>query len=253
MIPRLQTSALIVRYPTGFQVGPVELDLGPGVHHLQGRNGAGKTTLLRCLVGALPPSAGRALVCGHDPRRWRARRRVAYSPAGCDLPGFLTVDEAWSLAAAARGRPGWDGAALRDHLGLPGDLRIAHGSAGQRRLAGLLEALAGDPEVLLVDEPLASVDETTCAAVGALLARLGRSRVVLVTSHEPPTFRVDTAGVLARGRPMRWIRRPDLRTGVRSGEERSECTSSSAGRSRSAPRSSTITSPGAGTGSGRPS
>jgi len=182
----------------------VELALGVGVHHLQGRNGSGKTTLLKCLCGALLPDGGRVSVCGDDPRRPAARRRIALSPADCDLPGFLTVDEAWQTLAALRGAPGWDGAGLRERLGLPGRLRLGDGSAGQRRLAGLLAALAGDPEVLLLDEPLANVDAQTCAVVGALIAELGQSRVVLVTSHEAPPFAVDSSVELLAGSPLRW-------------------------------------------------
>lgn len=187
----------------------MDLALGVGVHHLQGRNGSGKTTLLKCLCGALLPDEGRVSVCGEDPRRPAARRRIAFSPAECDLPGFLTVDEAWQTTAALRAASSWDGAPLRSRLGLPGKLRLSNGSAGQRRLAGLLAALAGDPEVLLLDEPLANVDVQTCAVVGAIIAELGATRVVLITSHEAPPFEVNGSHELTAGAPLRWPGSPN--------------------------------------------
>ncbi len=202
--PELRCEGLVFTWPAGASVGPIDLRLGPGVHHLQGRNGSGKTTLLRCLCGELRPASGAVRVCGEDPLRHRARRLVAFSPAALDLPGYLRVDEAWQILAALRGAPRWDGRAIRDRLGLPGTLRLSHGSAGQRRLAGLLAALAGDPPVLLLDEPLANVDAERSAELGALIAELGRERVVLLTSHEAPPFPVRDRRRLRVGVPLIW-------------------------------------------------
>jgi ABC-2 type transport system ATP-binding protein len=192
-------------WPGGFSVGPATLALGPGLHHLEGRNGAGKTTLLRCLCGALPPTTGEARLCGEDPARsWRARRLVGYAPAACDLPGFLTIDEAWQTTAALRWAGGWDGEGLRARLGLDGRLRLAACSAGQRRLAGLLAALAGEPPILLLDEPLANVDAETSEDVAALLLARREAQVVLLTSHEAPPFEVDSRARLRPGEPLSW-------------------------------------------------
>ncbi|MCK6505002.1 ATP-binding cassette domain-containing protein [Myxococcota bacterium] len=193
------------RWPGGFALGPVDLSLGPGLWLLRGRNGAGKTTLLRCLCGGLVPTTGQVRICGEDPvASAHARRLVSWAPAQPDLPDFLTIDEAWRTLAALRGAPAWPGEPLRDRMGLPPHLRLSHASAGQRRLAGLLAALAGDPAVLLLDEPLSHVDAAGRAEILALLGVLRAERVVLVTSHEDLPVAVDGQAELVAGRGLGW-------------------------------------------------
>ncbi|MEQ1572233.1 MAG: ATP-binding cassette domain-containing protein [Myxococcota bacterium] len=198
MTASLRCEALSLTFPSGFRVGPLSLDLGPGLHHLVAPNGTGKTTLLRCLCGGWRDTAGALSVCGADPRTERsARAAVAFVPADPELPPWLTVDEAWHELAALRGAPGWDGAALRTALDLPGELPLGHCSAGQRRRAELLAAAAGDPPVLLLDEPFANLDPDATARVAACLERWRSDRVVVVTSHGPLPLVADTTIHLA--------------------------------------------------------
>ena len=194
----LTARALAFTFPAGFTVGPVDLDLGPGVHRIAGPNGTGKTTLLRVLCADLPRTAGSLEVCGRDPHaEAHARREVALVPARPDLPGFLTVDEAWRNLAALRGRPDWDGEAVRARLDVPGGLPLAHCSAGQRRRAELLAALAGDPSVLLLDETFAHLDGPGCAALVALVEGWRASRCVVMVHHGEPPVPVDSTVELA--------------------------------------------------------
>jgi ABC-2 type transport system ATP-binding protein len=180
-------------YPSGFAAGPLRLDLGPGVHQLLAPNGRGKTTLLRCLCGENRRARGELSVCGHDPRHdVEGRRGVAYLAADPELPDVLTVDEAWQQLAAIRGAPRWDGDALRERLDVPGPLPLGHCSAGQRRLAELLAAAAGDPPVMLLDEPFANLDPDHLARVVRVLEDWRSDRVVLLTSHTTPPLRIDT-------------------------------------------------------------
>jgi len=195
MTPLLEAD-LSYRYPSGWQVGPVSLRLGPGVHHLVGANGSGKTTLLRCLCGELRRAEGRLRIGGDDPREVgaagvRARRRVARLAAEPELPDLLTVDEAWQQLAAIRRAPRWDGEMLRRALDVPGGLPLGHCSAGQRRLAELLACLAGDPDVLLLDEPFANLDPDHVARVVAVIEGLRHERAVVLTTHGPPPLAVD--------------------------------------------------------------
>jgi ABC-type multidrug transport system ATPase subunit len=182
----LTTEALTLRWPSGFVAGPLTFTHGPGVVHLQGPNGVGKSTLLRCLAGDHRAATGRIAVGpdGLDPRTSvEARRRVSFVAAEPELPAFLTVDEAWRELAALRGKPRWDGAALRDRLGVPGALPLGHCSAGQRRLAELLAGLAGDPAVLLLDEPFANLDPAHRDAVTEVVTTLRAEHVLVVTHH----------------------------------------------------------------------
>ena len=167
------------RHRGGFRLGPVTLSLGAGVHHLRGTNGSGKTTLMRLLCGDLPPRRGTVRICGADPRNHRARRSVTWMPAACDLPPFLTTDEAWRAAAALRGRADWDGTPLMADLQLPAGLPLERASAGQRQKAALIAALAGDPAVLLLDEPFANLD---AEAVAAMTGLLPADRCILILS-----------------------------------------------------------------------
>lgn len=180
----LVTKDLRYRYATGFEAGPLTLDVGPGLIHLHGPNGSGKTTILRCLCGGLRRSVGTVEVVGADPRTSvEARRDVAYLPAEPELPEFLTVDEAWQQLAALRRRPHWLGHALRGRFGLPGALRLGQCSAGQRRLAELIAAVAGDPKVLLLDEPFANLDDARTETLCTVLEEWSADRVVVMTSH----------------------------------------------------------------------
>ncbi len=190
---------LTLSFPTGRRVGPVTWRLGPGIHHLAAANGSGKTTLLRCLCGAWR-ATGILLVCGGDPRTDpSARRHVAFVPSEPELPAFLTVDEAWQQLAALRGALAWDGAALRDRLGLAGGQALGHCSAGQRRRAELLAGAAGDPAVILLDEPFANLDADATERVADVVEGWRADRVVVVTSHGPLPVRADATLHLGSG------------------------------------------------------
>jgi ABC-2 type transport system ATP-binding protein len=180
----LRAEGLCYRYPGGVEFGPLEAALRAGLYQLGGANGSGKTTLLRCMAGELRASRGRCMVAGLD--TWRqpaARAKIGYLATPADQPELLTIDELWGMMAALRGAPKWDGAPLRDALGLPGGLQLVACSAGQRHRAELLAALAGDPAVLLLDEPLATLDVASVAQVRGMLRELAATRVVVVTSH----------------------------------------------------------------------
>ena len=172
------------RYGGGPLIGPLDLALGPGLHRLLGANGSGKSTLLRCLSGSLDPAGGRVRVQGRDPVREVATRQlIGHAPYPDDLPDFLSVGRCLQALAAFRRCPGWRGEALAEALELPLGLRIGAGSAGQRRKAGLLAALVGDPPVLLLDEPWSALDVASTRVVVAWMESFRQERTVLFTTH----------------------------------------------------------------------
>jgi ABC-2 type transport system ATP-binding protein len=131
---------------------------------LLGGNGAGKTTTISMLLGVLTPTAGRAMVLGEPmpTRRHRVLPRMNFTSPYVDLPKRLTVGENLSVFADLYGlrnahRRVAEVAAdcdLGDLLGRPyGSL-----SAGQRTRVSLAKAVLNEPEVLLLDEPTASLD-----------------------------------------------------------------------------------------------
>lgn len=196
MSPSLRLEGLRVRLSPRFEAGPLTAVLGPGITRLHGANGTGKTTLLRAICGEIPATAGRievrsAVATGDPQRAPGVRRAIGFVSTRLDVPEFFSVDEAWQNLAAIRGCPTWSGGALRDALHLPRGLRLAHGSAGQRRRIELLCGLVGDPPILLLDEPFAHLDDQGCTWLTAQLERWRTDRVVVLTAHGEPPVQVD--------------------------------------------------------------
>jgi ABC-2 type transport system ATP-binding protein len=128
---------------------------------LVGPNGSGKSTLLKAWIGFERPTEGHLTVDGIDPWNDRAAaiRRIGYVPQAPSLYRELTVDEHVDLAESLR--PGFDrGIALRrlDDLAIPHTSRADELSGGQQAQVGLALALGARAPVLLLDEPLASLD-----------------------------------------------------------------------------------------------
>ena len=177
----IHLNALVVRYADGTERGPWSLAFGPGVHVLQGPNGCGMSTLLGAIAASLRRHHGTVDVLGGDPEHDPATRaRIGLLTAEPSLPGFLTVHEAWRMHAALRSAPDWDGTVLERALDLPADRRLSQCSSGMRQKAELIAALAGDPPVLLLDEPFANLD---AAAVDWLRDRLDRHPGIAVVAH----------------------------------------------------------------------
>ncbi|MDX9722935.1 MAG: ATP-binding cassette domain-containing protein [Myxococcota bacterium] len=182
--PLLALESLRVGYGRGFSVGPFDQAWGPGLIQVIGPNGCGKTTVFRAICGELRPLSGRCKVLGQDSWRYpEIRREIGYLAARPELPGFLGVAESWRFAALMRGRPHWDGEPLCAQLGLSGSMRLSQGSQGQRRAAELLSALAGEPSVLLLDEPFTGLDDERVALLAQWLEDWRASRLVLLTGH----------------------------------------------------------------------
>lgn len=162
-----------------------------GVTALLGQNGAGKTTLISILTGYLAPTSGRALIDGRDPLLdpIEAKRRLGYLPEHPPLYDEMTVREYLAFAAELRGV---ERRAIGGHVneimelcGL-GDMRsrlIANLSKGFRQRTGLAQALCGDPDVLVLDEPTVGLDPKQITEIRELIRRLSEGRTILFSSH----------------------------------------------------------------------
>ena len=132
---------------------------------LLGANGAGKTTLIRMLLGLIPATTGEILLLGEQPSR-QIRRRIGYVPQGLGLYDDLTVAENLEFAAAVYGgraagdaRRGAHREADRMASSLGGPpLPVGQLPPGLQRRAAFAEALAHQPELLILDEPTSGVD-----------------------------------------------------------------------------------------------
>ena len=158
---------------------------------LLGGNGAGKTTTLAMLLGLLVPTAGEIQVLGEDliKHRYRVLPRLNFSSPYVDLPHRLTVEENLRVYAGLYGvrnaRPRLQ--SLAAGLELSGLLRRTVGSlsAGQKTRVMLAKALVNEPELLLLDEPTASLDQETGEFIRGYLAayRKRRNATILLASH----------------------------------------------------------------------
>ena len=164
MTVALEAHGVGKRYRRGrpWALRDVDLAIPKGsITALVGPNGAGKSTLIKGYVGFERPTAGRLLIDGVDPWRHRggAIRRIGYVPQAASLYRELSVSD--HLALAARWREGFDRAAAEARLGqldIPLGAAAAELSGGQQAQVGLAIALGTRAPVLLLDEPLASLD-----------------------------------------------------------------------------------------------
>ncbi|MCE4555573.1 ABC transporter ATP-binding protein [Roseateles cellulosilyticus] len=156
-------SQVTLRYPNGPSVlDRLDWQLLPGqVVGLLGRNGAGKTTLLETLLGLREPDAGAVQLFGQDALRLddAARGRIGYVPQHSDL--FEAFTPAQLLAYFRSFYPRWNDAkveGLMSRWEIPRDQAIRKLSGGQKQRLSIIRALAHEPDLLVLDEPVASLD-----------------------------------------------------------------------------------------------
>jgi zinc transport system ATP-binding protein len=163
-----------------------------------GPNGGGKTTLMRLIVGLDRPAAGRVELFGSPPEESHRRSRVGYLPQratlGLDAP--ITVRELVTAGRSplrgllwphgAENRRVIDEAIERVGLSATEGRTLQTLSGGQRQRAFIAKLLAGDPELLILDEPTSGVDTASQEALAMLLDRLRRELgvTILYVSHE---------------------------------------------------------------------
>jgi ABC-2 type transport system ATP-binding protein len=165
----------------------VSLSLPAGaVVGLVGRNGAGKSSLIRCLLGLSLPKSGRIRLLGEDPCELSdaARVRLGYVPQVPELIDWMKVEQHldyigafyphWDVGRVAHWCAEWD---------LPLRQKVASLSLGQKQKLSLLLALGHAPQLLVLDEPLASFDPLMRREFMRSLFDHGPERTVLISSH----------------------------------------------------------------------
>jgi heme ABC exporter ATP-binding subunit CcmA len=179
---------LLGRFPA---LAGVDLDVAEGeIVAIEGPNGAGKSSLLRLCGGLLAVASGTAEVLGNDLTVDRAavRRRVGMLGHDTALYDDLTVEENLNFWARAARTPQADVAGALDRLGLPGRSRlvtVGRLSAGQRRRVAIAAVLVRRPELWLLDEPHAGLDQEARGVVDALVTDAAAAgATVMLASHE---------------------------------------------------------------------
>lgn len=167
--------------------------IGAGLTLLVGPNGCGKSTLVKLAAGVERPDSGAVTIHGHD--LWRAeveaRRSLAYVPEQPDLTPYATVLEVLALVCRLRGEPPGRADSALAAVGLAGlgGLGVRELSMGQRRRAVLAAAWIGEPAVVLLDEPLETLDRAMRATLLTWVEGLcARGACVVVVAHEIEPF-----------------------------------------------------------------
>jgi ABC-2 type transport system ATP-binding protein len=190
--PAIAVDRLVKRYKAATAVAGISFALAPGsITALLGGNGAGKTTTIAMILGLVEPSEGSVRVLGAAmPReRYRVLHRMNFESPYVEMPRRLTVRQNLNVFARLYGVADIKGriAALADELDLAELLDRETGklSSGQRTRVALAKALLNSPEVLLLDEPTASLDPDTADWVRGRLERYRHERgaTVLIASH----------------------------------------------------------------------
>ncbi len=161
MTAAIRTEGLGKRYGRRWALADCTLDIPAGrVTGLVGPNGAGKTTLLSMTVGMAQPTTGSIEVCGARPAAG-APQLAKVGFVAQDTPTYARLTIAEHLTLGRRLNPHWDGDLARDRLdrlGLDPTQKAGKLSGGQRAQLALTMGLAKRPELLILDEPVASLD-----------------------------------------------------------------------------------------------
>jgi ABC-2 type transport system ATP-binding protein len=188
----IEVSHLVKRYGSRTAVDDVSFSVGKGdVVGFLGPNGAGKSTTLRVLSGFLGMTAGKVTVAGHDVTEdsYEARKAIGYMPEAVPLYPEMRVAEYLAFRAELKHVPrkkrhAWVDEAMEEaNVADVATQLIGKLSKGYRQRVGLADALVAKPPILILDEPTAGLDPNQIREVRALIARLGESHTVLLSTH----------------------------------------------------------------------
>jgi ABC-2 type transport system ATP-binding protein len=185
----LEAVCLGKRYGRKWGLQDCSLRLPPGrIAALVGPNGAGKSTLLRMAAGITRPSSGDVRVFGHSPRDQTVEviRRIGYLDQERPLYRPFRVEE--MLRFGRRLNPGWDDSSAKEYLaelGISPASKVGKLSIGQQAQVALTMCLAKQPDLLLLDEPVAALDPVARESLMHVLLRavVDNNTTVLLSSH----------------------------------------------------------------------
>ena len=188
------------------------------IYGFVGRNGAGKTTVMRMLAGLAEPSGGEVRVFGTSPREAGTSRRIGVLIEAPGLYGTMSAYDNMMLKALALGLVD-PKAKVRDlleftGLGQVGKKKTKQFSMGMKQRLGLALALLGDPDLLLLDEPLNGLDPEGAREIRRLIMQLNDQRgiTVVISSHvlEQLGKMATRYGVIREGRMVRELTAADV-------------------------------------------
>ena len=183
---------LVKVYPGVTALQGISLDVPPGMFGLLGPNGAGKSTLMKILAGLLEATSGQVTLDGEDvlAKPERIRQRLGYLPQEFGFYPHLTGEKMLSYLLKLKGVEAPGGlkklvAELLDRVNLSAAAKrkVKTYSGGMRQRLGIAQAIAGDPRLIIVDEPTAGLDPEERLRFYRILAELAADRIVLLSTH----------------------------------------------------------------------
>jgi ABC-2 type transport system ATP-binding protein len=216
--PVIRTQGLTKFYGKSRGIVGLDLDVAAGeIFGYLGPNGAGKTTTIRLLLDLIRPTEGRADVFGLDSHRGglSIRHRVGFLPGELRLYGSVSAQELFSYFGHLRHRfdPA-DTARIAEALDLDTSREIRQLSHGNRQKVGLVQALMGRPELVILDEPTQGLDPFVQQAFYRLLDEVrAEGRTVFMSSHVLPEIErtCDRVAIVREGRLLAVERVDDLK------------------------------------------
>jgi osmoprotectant transport system ATP-binding protein len=193
---------------------------------LLGRSGSGKTTLLRTVNALVKPTSGQVLIGGQDVAAQDViglRRGIGYVIQESGLFPQMTIERNVGISLELAGRTKAEiagrAAEMLGLVGLPGEMLQRYPwqlSGGQRQRVGLARALAGEPAVLLMDEPFGALDPLTRAEMQTmlrqLLRRVGKTTLIVTHDLEEALYLADRVVLLEGGRVVANLAADSVRT-----------------------------------------
>ncbi|MDR1669775.1 MAG: ABC transporter ATP-binding protein [Oscillospiraceae bacterium] len=159
-----------------------------------GPNGAGKTTTMNIITGYLSADAGTVTIAGNDilEKPLEAKRHIGYLPEQPPLYLGMTVEEYLDFVYELKGVRS---PSQREHIGTVCDMAglrdvygrvIGHLSKGYKQRVGLAQAMIGDPDVLILDEPTVGLDPRQIVEIRNVIKKMGKSRTIILSTHILP-------------------------------------------------------------------
>ena len=186
----IQVASLTKKYGEQLAVNSISFELKKGeIVGFLGPNGAGKSTTMKMITGYLPPTAGKATVCGFDieSQLMEVRKRVGYLPEANPLYYDMYVREYLEFSAGIH-RMKQAKARVDEIIGMTGLNKEIHKkigmlSKGYKQRVGLAQAMLHKPEVLILDEPTSGLDPNQIVEIRDLIIEIGKEKTVLLSTH----------------------------------------------------------------------
>ncbi len=181
---------------------------------IAGPNGAGKSTMLSILLGYIRPTAGTALIDGRPPRAYAESAGISYLTELVSIPPYWRLESALERFATLEGLSGSERrvrvSEAIDQMGLDEHRRkqVRHLSKGNLQRLGVAQALLGERDLVILDEPTHGLDPVWMLRFRAIVARLRRpSRTILIASHNLDELEriTDRVAILGQGKLQRVV------------------------------------------------